>query len=79
MGPLPFPVATMPSCTCSRSTLAPRPIGKLESVNVNAQDIGEEFVDVQARMDNVAMSRAPHLDSDTTGAGRQTAGSVSGR
>jgi len=28
------------------------PIGKLESVNVEAQDVGEEFVDVTARMDN---------------------------
>jgi len=28
------------------------PIGKLESVNVDAQDVGEEFVDVNARMDN---------------------------
>jgi hypothetical protein len=28
------------------------PIGTLESVNVTAQDIGEEFVDVTARMDN---------------------------
>jgi len=29
-----------------------KPIGKLESVNVNTQDVGEEFVDVTARMDN---------------------------
>ncbi|HKO15410.1 MAG TPA: DUF4349 domain-containing protein [Gemmatimonadaceae bacterium] len=28
------------------------PIGKLESVNVSVEDVGEEFVDVQARMDN---------------------------
>ncbi|HEY2378512.1 MAG TPA: DUF4349 domain-containing protein [Gemmatimonadaceae bacterium] len=28
------------------------PIGKLESVNVNVEDVGEEFVDVQARMTN---------------------------
>jgi acetolactate synthase regulatory subunit len=28
------------------------PIGKLESVNVNVQDVGEEYVDVQARMVN---------------------------
>lgn len=28
------------------------PIGKLESVNVNAEDVGEEYVDVNARMDN---------------------------
>jgi hypothetical protein len=29
-----------------------KPIGKLESVNVAAEDVGEEFVDVTARMDN---------------------------
>lgn len=28
------------------------PIGKLETVNVSAEDVGEEFVDVTARMDN---------------------------
>jgi hypothetical protein len=28
------------------------PIGKVESVNVSVQDVGEEFVDVQARMAN---------------------------
>lgn len=28
------------------------PVGKLESVNVNVQDVGEEFVDVQARVAN---------------------------
>jgi hypothetical protein len=29
-----------------------RPIGKIESVNVTAADVGEEFVDVTARMEN---------------------------
>jgi len=29
-----------------------RPIGRVESVNVSAQDVGEEYVDVQARMAN---------------------------
>ena len=29
-----------------------QPIGKLETVNVSAQDVGEEFVDVTARMEN---------------------------
>jgi Domain of unknown function (DUF4349) len=29
-----------------------RPIGKLESVNVEAEDVGEEYVDVTARMEN---------------------------
>ena len=29
-----------------------KPIGKLESVNVSAQDVGEEYVDVSARIEN---------------------------
>ena len=29
-----------------------KPIGKLESVNVSAQDVGEEYVDVNARIEN---------------------------
>jgi len=29
-----------------------RPIGKVERVDVNAEDVGEEFVDVTARMEN---------------------------
>ncbi|MGH7648743.1 MAG: DUF4349 domain-containing protein [Gemmatimonadaceae bacterium] len=29
-----------------------RPLGKVESVNVSTADVGEEFVDVNARMDN---------------------------
>lgn len=29
-----------------------KPIGKVESVNVTAEDVGEEFVDVGARMEN---------------------------
>jgi hypothetical protein len=28
------------------------PIGKVESVNVSAEDVGEEYVDVDARMEN---------------------------
>jgi hypothetical protein len=28
------------------------PIGRLETINVNAQDVGEEYVDVTARMEN---------------------------
>lgn len=29
-----------------------RPLGKVEAVNVSAQDVGEEYVDVEARMTN---------------------------
>src|SRR6266550_4077307 len=35
------------------------PLGKLESVNVLAEDVGEEFTDVTARMRRSARSRSP--------------------
>ena len=38
------------------------PIGKLESVDVNAQDVGEEFVDVTARMTNSRRLEARLID-----------------
>ena len=45
------------------------PIGKLESVNVSVQDVGEEFVDVQARMVNARRleQRLIELLSNRTG------------
>src|SRR5438105_7945095 len=45
------------------------PIGKLESVNVNAEDVGEEFTDVTARMGNARRleSRLIHLLATRTG------------
>jgi len=38
------------------------PIGKLESVNVNAEDVGEEFTDVTARMGNARRLEARLID-----------------
>ena len=38
------------------------PIGKLESVNVSAEDVGEEFVDVTARMANARRLEARLVD-----------------
>ncbi len=38
------------------------PIGKLESVNVSAQDVGEEYVDVDARMQNARRLEARLID-----------------
>jgi len=38
------------------------PIGKLESVNVDAEDVGEEFVDVTARMDNAKRLESRLID-----------------
>src|SRR5258708_4005648 len=42
----------MPADRFEDAVDALRPIGKVESVNVTAQDVGEEYVDVQARMAN---------------------------
>lgn len=39
-----------------------RPIGKVEDVNVSAQDVGEEFVDVSARVDNARRLEQRLLD-----------------
>ncbi len=46
------------------------PIGKLESVNVTAQDVGEEFVDVTARMDNARRLERRLIDLLATRTGK---------
>lgn len=46
------------------------PIGKLESVNVSAQDVGEEFVDVNARMDNARRLERRLIDLLATRTGK---------
>src|SRR5882762_2600996 len=38
------------------------PIGKLESVNVSAEDVGEEYVDVDARMENARRLKRRLID-----------------
>lgn len=38
------------------------PIGKVESVNVNAQDVGEEYVDIAARVENAHRLEARLVD-----------------
>ncbi len=47
-----------------------KPIGKLESVNVNTQDVGEEFVDVTARMDNAKRLEGRLIDLLATRTGK---------
>jgi len=47
-----------------------KPIGKLESVNVNTQDVGEEFVDVTARMDNAKRLERRLIDLLATRTGK---------
>jgi hypothetical protein len=46
------------------------PIGKLESVNVSAQDVGEEYVDVNARMENARRLERRLIDLLATRAGK---------
>ena len=46
------------------------PIGKLESVNVNAEDVGEEFTDITARMGNARRLEARLIDLLATRTGK---------
>ena len=46
------------------------PIGKLESVNVNAEDVGEEFTDVNARMGNSRRLESRLIDLLATRTGK---------
>jgi Domain of unknown function (DUF4349) len=46
------------------------PIGRLESVNVSAEDVGEEFVDVRARMENARRLEARLIDLIATRTGK---------
>ncbi|HET7296721.1 MAG TPA: DUF4349 domain-containing protein [Gemmatimonadales bacterium] len=46
------------------------PIGKLESVNVNAEDVGEEFTDVTARIANARRLESRLIDLLATRTGR---------
>src|SRR5437667_330261 len=46
------------------------PIGKLESVNVNAEDVGEEFTDVTARMGNAHRLESRLIDLLATRTGK---------
>ncbi len=46
------------------------PIGKLESVDVEAQDVGEEFVDVTARMENARRLERRLIDLLATRTGK---------
>jgi len=47
-----------------------KPIGRLESVNVDAQDVGEEFVDVTARMENARRLERRLIDLLATRTGK---------
>lgn len=47
-----------------------KPIGKVESINVTAEDVGEEFVDVSARVQNDKRFEARLLDLLSTHTGK---------
>jgi hypothetical protein len=47
-----------------------RPLGKLESVNVSAQDVGEEYVDVNARIENARRLERRLIDLLATRTGK---------
>ena len=47
-----------------------RPIGKVESINVTAEDVGEEYVDVSARVENDRRFEARLLDLLATRTGK---------
>lgn len=47
-----------------------KPLGKLESVNVNAQDVGEEYVDVSARIENAKRLERRLIDLLATRTGK---------
>ncbi|MGH7615138.1 MAG: DUF4349 domain-containing protein [Gemmatimonadales bacterium] len=47
-----------------------RPLGKVEAVNVSAQDVGEEYVDVEARVTNARRLEARLIDLLTRRTGK---------
>ncbi|MGE5801330.1 MAG: DUF4349 domain-containing protein [Gemmatimonadota bacterium] len=47
-----------------------KPLGKLESVNVNTQDVGEEYVDVSARIENAKRLERRLIDLLATRTGK---------
>ena len=48
----------LPSSRFDEIVTGLKPIGRVESVNVSAEDVGEEFVDVAARVDNARKTEA---------------------
>ncbi len=46
------------------------PVGKVESANVSAEDVGEEFVDVQARIENARRLETRLIDLIATRTGK---------
>ncbi|PYP12162.1 MAG: hypothetical protein DMD56_04845 [Gemmatimonadetes bacterium] len=55
------------------------PLGKLESVNVLAEDVGEEFTDVTARMENSRRLESRLIDLLARGTGKLSSAKLSSR
>jgi hypothetical protein len=60
----------IPSLNFDDAVAGLAPIGKVESVNVTAEDVGEEFTDVSARVANARRLEARLLDLLATRSGR---------
>ncbi len=60
----------IPATRFEQSLAGLTPIGKLESVSVEAEDVGEQFVDVSARMDNARRLERRLIDLLATRTGK---------
>jgi len=60
----------LPSSRFDEIVTGLKPIGRVESVNVSAEDVGEEFVDVAARVDNAHKLEARLIDVLNTRTGK---------
>jgi uncharacterized protein DUF4349 len=60
----------IPATRFEQSLAGLTPIGKLESVSVEAEDVGEQFVDVSARMDNAQRLERRLIDLLATRTGK---------
>jgi len=60
----------IPATRFEQSLAGLTPIGKLESVSVDAEDVGEQFVDVSARMDNAQRLERRLIDLLATRTGK---------
>jgi hypothetical protein len=60
----------LPSSRFDEIVTGLKPIGRVESVNVSAEDVGEEFVDVNARVDNAQKLEARLIEVLNTRTGK---------
>jgi hypothetical protein len=60
----------MPAARFEEAVSGLTPVGKLESVNIEAEDVGEEFVDVNARIENAQRLERRLIDLLATRTGK---------